>query len=361
MTSPIRSLSTFYSSLQSRNIVAKNKSEIETLGKELSTGLKADVARSLGMRTSQSINLRNLMNQNDQYILANKLTDNKLDVLASQVKNVREDAQSFLNLAVSNTTYKTATVKTLQLEAKAKLDAVIRSMNTNYNGEFLFSGLDSDKKTLNSPEDVNAATGNSPMGVMQSIIGAGIGNIADANAKMADIDQIFDSMFAADPNQNFESTFFNGTPLDDALGNPNSRMITRPDDESIVEYGIQANDPEFRNILKGLYMMASVDVSQIGDEDAYKAWINKSVSSISSGIDGIIATETKLGGHQQEIVQAIEIQEDKRTVFNNRIVAMEHVDLFEAQTRMSALEVQMQATFSTTARLARLTFLDYLR
>jgi len=361
MTSVIRPLSTYYSSIQGKNIVAKNRSEIETLGKELATGLKADVARSLGMRTSQSINLRNLMGQNDEYLLSNKLTDNKLEVLADQVGNIREDAQSFLNLAVSNTTNKTTTAKTLQLEAKAKLDAVIRSMNTNYNGEFLFSGVDSDKKTVSSPNETNPNTGHSPMGVVKAIIGGGITSLADANTKMAEIDDIFNSIFPADPTQNFESTFFNGTPLLDAGGTPNARMLTKPDEESIVEYGIQANDPEFRNVLKGLFMMASIDVTTINDPDAYKAWVGESVKSISNGIDNIIVTETKLGGHQREIVQAIEIQEDKRTVFNNRIVAMEHVDLFEAQTRMTALEVQMQATFSTTAKLARLTFLDYLR
>jgi flagellar hook-associated protein 3 FlgL len=360
MSNVIRPLSTFYSSVQQQNIIKNARSELDRVGRELSTGLKADVARDLGMKSAQSYNFRNLMQQNEQYLTSNKLMDNKLEVLADSVGKIREDAQEFLNLTVSNTSYKTQTASALQLEAKAKLDSIIRSLNTNYNGDFLFSGLDSDKQAVTGRTDVNTNSGFSPEQVMQNIIGGGITNLADANAKISEIDQVFDSNYPTDPNQEFEETFYNGTDLLDGTGTPNARVSSKPDETTKVEYGIQANDPEFKSILKGLYMLSSVDASQINDEDAYKTWVNKAANEISNGIKGIINTETKLGGHQKEIVQAIEIQEDKRIVLNNRVTSLEGVDLFEAQTRMTALETQLQATFSTTARLSKLSFLNYM-
>lgn len=360
MSNIIRPFSTLNSYQQRSNQISDARTQLDRVGKELATGLKADVARDLGMRSSQSINLRNLMGQNQQYLTSNKLLDNKLEVVAENLGSVREYAQEFSNLAVINTFRNANTASTLQQEAKAKLDAVIRTLNTNYNGDFLFSGLDSDKQALTQSDKVNPDTGQSPLQIMQDVVGGGITNVTDAATKISEIDAIFDSNYAADPNKEFEETFFNGTNLLDSTGTQNERVSANPDKTSEIEYGVQANDPEIRSILKGLYMMASVDVSNITDENAYKSWMNKAVGEINEGIAGVIKAETKLGGHQQQIMQAIEIQEDTRSVLNNRITSLEGVDLFEAQVRMTSLETQLQATFSTTARLSQLSFLNYL-
>ena len=352
----VRNLSTLITQIQGRRTISRAQRDVTLLGKELSTGLKADTARSLGMRTAQSLNLRNMMQQNEEFLLGNKLLDNKLDVLAGQIGDIREAAQSMLNLTIGNTEYKTTTAKALQLESKSKLEEVIRRLNTNYNGDFLFAGIDSQTKPVANIGEVDPITGLSPLQAMQNAIGGSITSPIDATNKISEIDDMFNSTHPTDPNMNFEGTFFKGTPESDGR-----RMTARPDDTTVIDWGIQANDQPMRDVLKGLYMLSSIDSYQINDEDAYKAWVKEASNALNSGIEGIIQAETRLGGQQQQVVQIIEINEDKNVVLNNRIHSLEYVDLYEAQTRMAALETQMQATFSTTARLSRLTILDWLR
>lgn len=359
--SAIRTISTYHNNVVGRRIVAKTRTEISNLGIELSTGLKADVAKSLGMRSAQSIGLRNVMSQTAEYEVSGKLLENKMETIANSLASVRNSTQDFMELVISNTSRKSATASTLQMEAKAKMDAIAQALNVSFDGEYLFSGTTSSEQPLQSFSKVNPNTGWSPESAVQSVLGGGITSLADANAKIALVDEIFSSTHTADPSKNFEGTFYGGTPEVDGSGNPNGRVIARPDENTIIEYGIQANDEPFKDILKGMAMLAAIDTFDIADNDAYKQWVSTAAGSIQKGLDGIITSEAKLGGEQNKVSKILDRHADKMIILNNRVVSLEYVDPYEAQAQMASLETQLQATYSTTARLSRLTFLDYMR
>ena len=65
--------------------------------------------------------------------------------------------------------------------------------------------------------------------------------------------EMFNSNHPTNPNMNFEGTFFKGTPEADGR-----RMTARPDDTTVIDWGIQANDEPMREVLKGLYMLSSI-------------------------------------------------------------------------------------------------------
>lgn len=344
----IRTLSTYHSFRTSQRTVTRTKTELELLGKELSTGLKADVARELGIRSAQSYNLRNMMEQNNSFTLGNKLLDNKLEVFTDAIGNVRELSQEFANFSINNSTVRTGTATAMQTEAKAKLEAIITALNSNYNGDFLFSGIDSEVRAVEFPND-------GPLAQVEALMGPAITDLADAQAKVQIMDDIFDNNYAADPSLNFDELFYNGAPADGA------RLKAKIDNNNSIEYGVQANDTQFKNVLQGLYMLSAVDPYEITDPAAYKEYVGTAVDRITNGIEQIIEGEAVIGAKHAAIANAIILGEDKNTILNNRIAALEFVDFYEAQTRMQALETQMQATFSTTAKLSRLTILDYLR
>ncbi len=360
MTSIIRSLSTLQANTAGRRIVERTRGELEIASKELSTGFRADVAKDLGMRSSQSILLRGLMDRTDQFVQGNKLVENKFEMLADATNTFQDEAQNFLNLAVGNKLSPTPTVGVLQAEAKATIDALSSYLNSNFNGEFLFSGIDSNKKTMNEYDEVNPDTGFSPAGVVDGIVAGGPMSTADAAAKIAELDTIFDSSNTVNPERNFEGTFFAGTPKLDAGGNPNPRQTAVVTDTKKIDYGIQANDPAFTEVFKGLSMLASTDVSEINDPEAYKAWMAEAVNSIAGGIKKINESQASLGKQQELLDGIVTNQQDQKDIYNNRIVALEGVDPYEAATRMSALQTQLDATYATTARLSKLSFLNYM-
>lgn len=356
----IYSLSTLHSNILGRRLVERNRSELEIVGTELATGFKADVARDLGMKSGQSIALRNAMDKNDRLIDGNKILDTKLELLDTTMDDFRNEAQDLMNLAVSNSASPAPTVEALQAEAKATLDALISHLNVNYNGEYLFAGINANTTPMTPYATTNNATGYSPQDVVEGIVGTNIADAADAAAKIAELDAIFDSSNAATPAQNFEGTFFKGTPLNDGAGNDNARITAVIAEDYTMEYGVQANDPAFTEILKGVSMIAGLDPADIDNAEGYNAWMAEAIASMASGIKKLGIEQADIGKKREFLDETLTRQQDKTSIYNSRILALEGVDQYKAASRMSALETQLEATYSVTAKISKLTFLNYM-
>lgn len=350
-----------YNLLTSRsNQIEDVQSRLNEASLEVATGLKADVYKSLGYGASEVLSLRAQVNRNDGYITSNNLLASKLDVTAETLSGIRNVAQDFLNVAIPNLDVPSASASDLQAAAKTALEQLTAQINGTYQSSALFAGIDSNQRPLQKWDEVNATTGLSPNDVLASVVGAGIGNAADATAKVDAIVNIYASADIASPNRNFETTFYNGSPALDSGGASTPRLQAQIDKNTTLSYGIQANDPAFTDVLRGLAMIASTDVSTIADGDAYKTWMTSAVNALSNGVNGLIKVEADLGTQQQQLAERITAQEDMSDIFNARVNKLEGVDLYEASNRVLQLENQLQATYTMTARLARLTFLDFM-
>ena len=353
-------LSTLQASLMGRRNIARVSAELQKASTEVSTGFRADIYGDLGQRAALSLSLRGLMDRTDAFATSNGLLGNKLEVIATSAGQAHDAAQTFLSLAVANLDQPGATAGTLQQQARAAIEAITGALNVSYAGDNLFSGTATDRTALQGYATTNPATGVSPKDVVDGVVGAGPGSAADASAKIAELDKIFASTNTANPAQNFEATFYGGTPALNAGGNPNPRVSARIAEGQTVDYGIQANDPAVRDILKGLTMIASTDVSKIGNAAAYKTWMKSAVGALSDGVAGLTQAVAQLGS-QQKLVETTQTQQaDLKTVYNNRIVGYEAVDPYEAASRMSALQTQLSAAYSATSQLSKLSLLNYI-
>lgn len=360
MSSIIRTLSSLSSNIIARNNVARITAELNKASLELATGYRADVFKDLGMQSSQSMELRSRMDRADAYVTSNILLGNKMQLISDVLGSAKSAAQGFLELAVLNLDSPGQTASELQQQALTALQSMTSMLNTNYVGESLFYGIKTDATPLQSYSEVNLETGLSPEDVLDGIVGGTVTDASDAASKIAALDAVFSSTNTSDPNSNFESTFYNGSPLLDDLGDPVARMSATVDDDRRVTYGIQANDPAITEIMKGLMMIVSMDVTSIDDSDAYKSWMQEAVNSVASGIDGLTAEQTRLGGQQANLEQTKTQQQDLIDLFTSQIIAFEGVDGYQAASRFSALEAQLEATYAVTARLSQLSFLNFM-
>lgn len=358
MLNILNPLSTLTQSLNNRLNVARLTAQLQQATQEVSTGVRADIYGDLGQTASIPMELRAQMDRNDSFAQSNALLGNKLGVMATSLTTVHDSAQSVLSAAVANLSQPGVSVTTLQQSAQAALQQITGALNTNYAGAYLFSGTRSDQPPLQDPAGVSPATGLSPQGVVSGIVGTGPTSAADAAAKAAQLDAIFNS--STGTGQDFEQTFYNGTAAKDASGTPNPRVTGQIAPGQSVDYGVQANDPAIRNILKGLTMLSSVDPSKISDPAAYKAWMNSVVSALSDGVAGATDIQAQLGNQQKLVADTATHQGDLKSVYSSRINAFESVDPYEAASRLTALQTQLQATYAATAQIGKLSILNYL-
>ncbi len=361
MIGTVRTMSTQDALVTQRRTAADLSQRLSQAGQEASTGMKADIFRSLGLRASEALTLRAGMARNETFISSNEMLASRLDVTALTLRQTREAAQGFLDLAIGNTESPTQTASALQQAAQTALDRLIGNMNASFRGVPLFAGTDSAQPPLQGWDAVNAATGLAPRDVLATTIDGGIGDAADAAAKAARLADIFASAATVLPEEErFERTFFNGTPLVAADGTALPRVAARLDEVTVLPHGIQANDTAFTDLLRGLSMFAATDTATIADPEAYRIWVGEAVNAVSRGIAGMIDTESRLGGQQVTVDQTLKNQRERHVLYSSQVLTLEGVDPYEAATRLTNLQTQLEATYTVTARLSRLSFLNFM-
>ncbi|MFC4669504.1 flagellin [Seohaeicola nanhaiensis] len=354
MADLLSNISTLQSSLARRRENARLTQGLARAEKETTTGLRADLFRDLGQRAAESVRLRNIVSRNEGFIASNKLLAGRMEVTSMAMSDIRKVAEGFLALAVSGSNPGSAISSELQANARIAIDQIIAQANTVYQGSHVFAGVDQDKTPMQGWERTNPSTGLSPQDVMSAIVASGPSSVADVAAIAAEVQSAFDGTH---PNSgfNYEASFFNGTPQ-----SAGQRVEARIGEGVTITHGIQANDDGFRQLMQGLSMLASTDISQIQDQATYSAYLDVAVQNISQGSQTLLGDQTRLGSTQGLVEETIERHESVIQVYSTRMLDLEGVDEYEAATRLNLLKSQLEASYAVTARLQSLSLLNFL-
>lgn len=340
---------TLQSSLTSRRNIADLSQRLDKAGQEVSTGKHADMYRALGPRSAETLAVRAQLTRLDGFVQSNNALARKLESGTNALSDIRASAQAVIDVALQSSSSGQIS-GSLQQSAQMALEQIIGTANRSHAGEALFSGIDTDRAPLQPFDEVNPGSGQSPRAMVEALIGAGPSSAADAKALAGALADAF-----APTTGDFEGTFYNGTPATTP-----DRLMARIDENETITYGVQANDAGFTELLRGLSMLATVDISQFADAGAAEAWLGEAVSAMSGGSDALLQAETRLGAQQARLDSVMEAQAGKRDLYTGQINAIENVDPYEAATRLTELQTQLEASYMVTSRLSKLSFLNYI-
>lgn len=162
-----------------------------------------------------------------------------------------------------------------------------------------------------------------------------------------------DAMFTdtAPVGENFAEAFYLGAP---ATG---PRVATSIDEGVTADFGIQADDPAARELIKGVMMFAAVDLTQI-DDASLDDYADAARTALSAGLDGIRIAQAELGQQQNNADAAADRHTAQTLLLRDDVAAIEYSDPIEAQVRYKALEEQLNVTFELIARVSNLSLFD---
>src|SRR5215510_16276806 len=280
-------ISTLASHLQLNSSIRSLQSQMMNAQKELSTGRKADLVAALRDRAAEDIDLRNALNDATEFKGTAELVASRMDTMQAALGGVRDIAEQMRSTAL--TSRDAVSRRYLQESASSALDRINSFLNSQVAGRTLFSGVQTDL---------------APMQAMSQVI-ANLGPITDAASALAvangpdGVGSIFNDT-NSDPNLRYAGTFYNGA----TTGTVSARL----DNGYMLDYGVRADDPAFRELQQGLYMLASVPYGSIPD-DAYAAWQDEAVKHISNGFQGTIDVSAELG-YKQSVVDSVMTQHE---------------------------------------------------
>lgn len=332
---------------QSRIAVRQVQSDLQKAQQESTTGRHADVSLTLGANVGADIRLRlelsTISHGRDAASLAGATAAASQSALAS----INDLASKMLSMLTAMGTAQDG--QALAADAGRSAFETLRSLvNTSYGDQFIFGGQNTIEAPLKpfdaGPEGAISAAFEAAFGFPASDPAA----VGIAPASMTSfMDGALDAVFApAEWSAHFSKA---------STGNVRARL----DDGVAVDVTPNANANFVPQLAKAFSMLFALGEGQLS-QSSFQSVVNGAMATIADAQRGIGGEQASLGMSQSRITSHIEILDARSSVATSALRKMEEVDPYEAATRVNTLMNQLASSYAITARLSRLSLLNYL-
>ena len=288
-----------------RNLQASNASmALSTY--QITTGLKSRTLSDDAGNANKLLTLRDVQTRTDTYISNLGSANQQLTAAESALQQMTDLLSEATALATTARNENSASTReTLAPKAQALVEGFYSLYNTQYNGQYLFSGS-------------NANT--SPMG---------------------------DSAAA---------TPFGGYPLDTTWYQGDSQLATVVSGaQNTLEYGVTGNSDAFAQLKSGL------EALWYGLENNNVTEIDNAISVLSDAKTSLSSMVSDVGGQMNSVSQQVDRYTTQQTFIQNSIDDVEQVDVSEALTTFSTQQATLQASMLVITNMNQVSLLNYLR
>ena len=344
-------ISTFNQHKLMQNFVKETRTELNKLAVESSTLTVADYF-SLGAAAQKSMSFRASLDDVEYYTEATNSAKARLTSIQASMQNLKAIAEEFRTQVIKVQGGADGLGRVYIADgAKAYLDQATQLLNTAFGGRYIYSGPASGTPPIRRPDEKNPATNLTPNEVISAI--KSTHDLTSATGMQAFLDEV-DQAFAGthlNNDYNFGTALYQG-----ATGGQVTTFIDRNNEISLDARG---DDEAFRSMLKGLYISTAVQADEV-PETIYNDLMAKVLKSTEETVNGIIRQAADLGYREQAVADTLKRHENTTRILNAAIVDIEGIDGYEAASRLANLQSQMEITYTLTARLSKLSLVNYI-
>jgi flagellar hook-associated protein 3 FlgL len=342
-------ISTSYISSATRSSLMKVQAELAEAQKEVTTGRLADVGKTLGFKTGQTISLRQEHTRLTTIVETNSIVSTRLEASQASLQAVVASAETFVGQLLASS-IDGANASVLKTQAASGLDAFIDTTNTSMNNAYLFSGVNSDAKPLTDYYETPAPANKAAVdAAFFAHFGFTQADPNVANITAADMENFLDTTFAAV----FDDPAWTTNWSSASTQNVRNRISTN----ELIETSVNANDQAFRKLAMSYTMVADLGLEGLGAA-TYETLVNRAVSVSNEAIYDFSGLQAKLGVAQQRTSEASDRMSIQVDVLATQVSSLEGVDRNEAAVRVYELLTQMESSYALTARIMGLSILN---
>lgn len=220
-------------------------------------------------------------------------------------------------------------------DAAERFDSAISTLNTRMGDRSLFSGMATSQPALVSSETILAA------------LDAEIANTTTAEQAAAAVAAWF-----ASPS-GFAATAYRGA-------GPMSPLPISPDDE--VRLDVTAMDPAILRTIEGLALAALINRNSAPASNTERTSLARLAGErLMSGQTDRAVLAARVGTAEARIEAAMQRNDTERTALEIVRAGILSVDPYAAASELEAVQTQIETLHAITARLARLSLVDFMR
>ena len=314
------------------------KSKLDTLSKESTTGIKADIPLALGGDLGRISQIESQLSKLSAYKSNLAEADALFDGMQNAVGQIQTMASASGTYLVSDTL--TSSDNALQAHLRKAPDALrtaLAALNSSIAGRSAFAG-----STSNQPAVVS-------YDAMMAQITAAVNGATDAATITAAIDGYFDD---APGGGGFADIGYLGDDQGDVSVQISSSRATSSD--------LTAASPEFKMALKGFALAAyAADATNL-DAQTVRSLSQAAGRRLVDGEGPLSAAMSKIGIQQEAISKtqtANTAETSTLTIARNALI---EADPYETVTALKEIEANIETLYALTSRLSKLSLVGYL-
>lgn len=228
-----------------------------------------------------------------------------------------------------------AAITNLGADARQKFEAVVATLNTQIGGRTLFAGQATDRPAVAGAQTILAA------------LDTAISGATTAQDVQTAVSNWFD-----DPGGFAAIGYLGGPALADLPISPGDT----------AQIGVTAMSPEIRETLKGLATAALLDRGALAAVPAERANLaQRAGENLTASQTGRVALAAGLGLAEARIEAAKVRNGAEITALDMARSGIAAVDPYETASKLQATQTQLETLYTITARLSRLSLMDFLK
>jgi flagellin-like hook-associated protein FlgL len=329
---------------------------------ELSSGRKADAAGQAGLGASLLYRLHDQVAQGEALNESISLAGKRLEAMQTALTGVSDTLTQLSSATLQAHTMKEASWPVLAAQARDSMATVTDRLNAQFDGQYLFAGLDAASPPLRSPDDATVVAGDAgPLATLSAELSAAVtaaGGPLDATTAAAFVAALQAKFDSAAPTGGFRGIFYTSESVA-GDGKPNAVAIGAGE---TLSYDLRADDPALRKTFLATSLLSLLDAPETDLSAEAKTVLTEQAGNLlREAQGGITQSAGLLGSKQQRLERISDIQSNAMTAAAQQINTLEGVDYAATADRISQLQTQLQATYAITAKLSELSFVNYLR
>ena len=314
---------------------ANLKDSIQNLSTEVTTGLTAATTERVKGDYTALSGIEASLTQLSSFKLVTSETSAIANHMQLALNNISDSGSALSSglLAAASSTSPTR-INTLGVDADQRLQSALAALNTKFGTQSLFAGTMSDHPAVADADTMMAALGTAISGAVSA----------------ADIESAVNGWFN-DPS-GYESIVYQGGAAQDAID-------IGPDQKAQID--VTAKDPAIASMLKGLALASLLHRGVLAGDDASRADLAKRAGeSLASALAPFVELTARLGTTEATVVNAGIRNDAEKSALETARLGLQSVDPYEAATKLQAAQSQLEALYAVTARLSRLSLVNYL-
>jgi flagellar hook-associated protein 3 FlgL len=347
-TASVSTLSLFDAS---RAAIMRNQARLADAQIEVSTGRYADIGKALGIDASRNLELRNARDDLSALQSTNGVVSTRLNQTQTALAAIKDLADGFMQTALASS-QSGGDRSLLVADAKSRLGALVDILSTTSNGVFIFGGTNASNPPVPDYLAQPPSAGRTAVtGAFTTEFGVAPGNPLAKSITAGQMKTYLDGTFAA----LFQDAAWSGT-----FSSANSNVMSdRISAGEVIDTSVSANAGGFRKLV--LVLTAAVDSGTENlNADAFSELSKTLVQASGEASSSITGMQSKLGISQERLAKASDRIVVQQNILEQRIGQAESVDTAKAATSLSTITAQLEASYAVTARLQKLSLLNYL-